>query len=1487
MIKQFRDNMDLMLDLVRKILNLKPKDKVSFNALNETFDEEFSSPSYVDDKLINKMDSISKKAPKYYYPSALFLFFRDSFEYLIKYEDRFQEIKNKLEKNKDIYEVINNLKDDMWPFHPFFQEAIVLFSVLIDSENFSTGLNPDFVMEELVRQNAFYDDEGDVVPYELPMFLARMDDYFIYTVETLNDLKNFSDRNPSFHQICEIKTVLNQRFKIFELGFMSRYATLYQFALMQYDKINKILQETSASIFDKELGALYKHIKNKIDSFEFKIKTIKRLDDLDKINDEVNDLYNTSVERYNEYVDFVTVMYNEVTESFNNLTYAITGSDEGTINYLYQLIDEQITKIEYKYEERKRLSEVRDLSTKIKNFNEFLIGLKDEIGNKEEITKKKIANFTCKSDAEFLYKRLLKQKDNYLKHVKVFDYIAMTSGLTDVSFKIYTRTDFQNIAKDIREIEKFLIFVSESVLPENKKALDSDIENEGRNIELFGKNVKVALMNEDYSEISFDDDIKSHTFNIHDYSAYHKLVDYAVDVRRQPVFQDYGDISEYPYFKPFKYQVESVRTMLKKFEGRGVFGDQVGLGKTLEALMTADVMFRCATIKNCVIVTTKSTIHQWRNECNTKFRHEDGSPMFEVYPKHDSYSFIDLIQELKKDKAAKNQNALKVYLVSTEQIKSNSTLEYIKESSKYFELKNSVYNPSPDVPNDIDVTDMDINKIMSIKYLDIIKKRLPKELSRKIKESLALNEDYQKLTSFNVYGFFTYDFDEQKKKFYPTNDRITSMKNENGYVLKNEKDLLQKYTKCLAKIEERRALVIKMVNDMSQNDKLAEERLIDLLIFDEVQDLLIDFNKKGNKEEILQEFIANIQKKYCILISATPIRNDLSDIFNLLYMVDKNRLGENKEMAEAKFYNAYCGGARSLSEMAESSEESKKFSKLNGLINSMFTRKRLYDKDVIESIRRHSATEEEIEQANLHHRDDYGGQAFVRLVSAIRKAPEMEKMNEEELDTFINKFISPLFPKRNINNEILKDAFINMSSLVDQSVRICTKRLEYQMRMKLDLFNVYDKFIENYRIILKAEETNDLGDIYNKAVLTCDLLCSYINRGLLAFYRSYHTYSTVFMSDFIDWRRPRKMGEAIDLEEDNNKLDILTSLLTINDEKFNKFNISKNNLLFIETAKTLIYERKPDLRASLYKNIKNTKNVFNKSRRVYMNLYLSEEDNYEFEDFIHFGYFPKGKCLNQMKEYMAKISNIPDAKLTYEEKRLLESYSLNGSLKKAEVGDTFKELNYNWFTEFTSENENWNSLYFIDKTMVAGTDFNAANLLIIGQLDKQNGDYMDPLELEQLIGRISRMGQTETCLVLTCLTNGEGNNIDHKFNREYYNILTDEEGFDLYGVCQTEVDFVMPVIMAVSQKLFSKESSYRRSDNPNLENNNKDFVAVYHDNYIDFTAKRFPDIVRYALDNNDKIDVYYHNTILKPIDALKSMIRLYSKVLRNDVKDLG
>ena len=59
-----------------------------------------------------------------------------------------------------------------------------------------------------------------------------------------------------------------------------------------------------------------------------------------------------------------------------------------------------------------------------------------------------------------------------------------------------------------------------------------------------------AITQSDLDEYKEELGSLGHTFNIHDYSAYHNLVDFAVEVRKQPVFQDYGDISEYPYFKP-------------------------------------------------------------------------------------------------------------------------------------------------------------------------------------------------------------------------------------------------------------------------------------------------------------------------------------------------------------------------------------------------------------------------------------------------------------------------------------------------------------------------------------------------------------------------------------------------------------------------------------------------------------------------------------------------------------------------------------------------------------------------------------------------------------------------------------------------------------------------------------------------------------------------------------------------------------------------
>ncbi|MCR5350767.1 MAG: hypothetical protein K6E20_07245 [Acholeplasmatales bacterium] len=1474
MIKNYKDNIYNICDLIKKLLGVKKENKIGFQMLNDLFDLD-----YDDNRLEKKIMEVITEDKKQIEPAILLLMLGESFEYFVKFEDKFNILKKRLDLVSSLNEMANIVMEDMWPFYPFFQEALAVFATLFNPNKFGGVTDLDIVLESSVRDFIFVDDDGFVIPMSFEQFFS---DAILFISDSFETEYNIlaQTKNMSFHEINEISEKINNEFNVFTFDFLKNYSDLSKLAQDRYNKVYELLNKKSIDVIAPEINAIYKYTKDTIKDLTFDIENVKNLDTLEAVNQAVNDLKQYSVTRYNEISEFLTsnnVM--ALPESYDLLSTLVIENTEGTIDYLYDLIDKKITVLEAKYEKKKRLQLVRDLSIKIKNFNEFLIGLKTEIGDMNNITKRQMGNFKCRDDAEFFLKRLQLQKTAYFKHVKVFEYLSMSIDLDVSDFKIYKRADFEDIANSIRTMEKFLNRVCESMLPEAIEKEESDFENEGRLVDISGNKINIALMNEDFSELSFNGEL-GHTFNIHDYSAYHNLVDFAVEVRKQPVFQDYGDISEYPYFKPFKYQVESVRTMLGRFEGKGVFGDQVGLGKTLEALMTADVMFRCATIKNCVIVTTETTIRQWRSEAQTKFRHEDGSPMFEIYPKHGSYSFRDLIKELVKDKDAKQSNALKIYMVSVEQIKSDDTLQFIKEASDFFGLKNQAYNPIPYVPSDIKVIDTDVSEINCFKHLDILKKRLPLELSREIKISLENNEQYKKITTFNVYGFFSYEFDESKKKFVSTNPSLYDKHKPDESTVLNEVLMLKAYTKKLSEIENRRKELLNELNQFKDKYSLLDKRLIDLLIFDEVQDLLYDLNKTDTKEAILQEFIANIQKKYCILISATPIKNDLSDIFNLLYMVDKNRLGETKEKAMDKFYNAYCGGSKSLSEMASKSDAKDRFRKLNGLINSMFTRKRLYDKDVIDSIRRHTATDVELVVSNSNNRDDYGGQLFVKLVSAIKRSSVM--LDSENKAQFIDKYIRPLFPKYNLSDEVLEDAFRKLYYYVNEANQICVKRLEYELRMKLNNFDVFDKFIENYQMIIKYEKDGIKNDIYDTIVNTCNLLTNYINRGILAFYRTYQEYSLVFLSDFIDWRRPRKRGERIIINSDAQKVELFKELLTVTKNENHSNDFNKENLNAIHAGKILFYEKKNNIRYEIYKNIRDTKPAFGNIRRVYMTLKQKDEYLYDINDFVHFCYFPKGNKKDEMKKFISTLENKKE--LSFDEERLLKNWTVNGTLMKNEAEeDNYKGLNFKNFTEFTANNENWNSIYFIDDTMLKGTDFNAANILVIGQLDKDDNTYLDPLELEQLIGRISRMGQTEECIVFTCLYNGN-DNPNLEFNKLYYDILTDELGFDIYGVCQTEVDFVMPVVMASAKRLFNKEYSYIKNDLTNFDNDKSDFKAVYENDYIESNINRFPDLVRYVYENTNNIKVYFNDHIYNPVDALFEMIRLYSKILRPEIK---
>ena len=74
----------------------------------------------------------------------------------------------------------------------------------------------------------------------------------------------------------------------------------------------------------------------------------------------------------------------------------------------------------------------------------------------------------------------------------------------------------------------------------------------------------------------------------------------------------------------------------------------------------------------------------------------------------------------------------------------------------------------------------------------------------------------------------------------------------------------------------------------------------DLIIIDEAHKL------KNNKTKNY-EFVQNLKKKFCLLLTATPIQNRISEIFNLVSLLKPGHLG-----SETEFYEKYKKDARSL-----------------------------------------------------------------------------------------------------------------------------------------------------------------------------------------------------------------------------------------------------------------------------------------------------------------------------------------------------------------------------------------------------------------------------------------------------------------------------------------------------------------------------------------------------------------------------------------------
>lgn len=72
-------------------------------------------------------------------------------------------------------------------------------------------------------------------------------------------------------------------------------------------------------------------------------------------------------------------------------------------------------------------------------------------------------------------------------------------------------------------------------------------------------------------------------------------------------------------FAPFDYQIRAARTALRRFRGRGLLSDEVGLGKTIEAGLVLKEYLLRQMVHRVLILTPPGLVEQWREELASKF----------------------------------------------------------------------------------------------------------------------------------------------------------------------------------------------------------------------------------------------------------------------------------------------------------------------------------------------------------------------------------------------------------------------------------------------------------------------------------------------------------------------------------------------------------------------------------------------------------------------------------------------------------------------------------------------------------------------------------------------------------------------------------------------------------------------------------------------------------------------------------------------------
>jgi SNF2 family DNA or RNA helicase len=91
-------------------------------------------------------------------------------------------------------------------------------------------------------------------------------------------------------------------------------------------------------------------------------------------------------------------------------------------------------------------------------------------------------------------------------------------------------------------------------------------------------------------------------------------------IRFSEAFENLICISRLQGVRSFWYQEETVRKVMKSFRGRALLADEVGLGKTIEALMILKEYILRGMVKSALILVPSPLVSQWSDELAAKFQ---------------------------------------------------------------------------------------------------------------------------------------------------------------------------------------------------------------------------------------------------------------------------------------------------------------------------------------------------------------------------------------------------------------------------------------------------------------------------------------------------------------------------------------------------------------------------------------------------------------------------------------------------------------------------------------------------------------------------------------------------------------------------------------------------------------------------------------------------------------------------------------------------